>query len=136
MKIERTGLILKTSRVEECIRFYRDVLECPVWFRNEGVTCLGICDTYILVEAPDESAPPPSPSFILRLNVVDVRKEAEVLRSRGVDAWVDDFDWGTICTFFDPAGTKLELMEAHRFRREHRVRESSASDASRHLAED
>lgn len=122
MDIERTGLILKTSRVEECVAFYRDVLECRVWFRNEDVTCLGIGESYILVEPLDKTASDqPSPNLILRLNVADVRKEAEALRARGADAWVDDFEWGTICTFFDPAGTKLELMEAHRFRRERRA---------------
>jgi lactoylglutathione lyase len=122
MDIERTGLILKTSRVEECVAFYRDVLECPVWFRNEDVTCLGIGESYILVEPLDKTASDqPSPNLILRLNVADVRKEAEALRARGADAWIDDFEWGTICTFFDPVGTKLELMEAHRFRRERRA---------------
>lgn len=131
MKIERTGLILKTPLVEECIHFYRDVLECPLWFRNEGVTCLGLCDTYILIEPLDQYVPtPPSQSLILRLNVLDVRREADALREKGVEAWVDVFEWGTICTFFDPAGTKLELMEARRFRREHRGKDGSDVDSS------
>lgn len=123
MNIERTGFILKTPQVEECIRFYMDVLGCPLWFRNHDVACLGLCDTYVLVEPVDAYVPtPPSQSLILRLNVQDVRQEAEVLRARGVEAWLAEFEWGTICTFFDPAGTKLELMEAQRFRREQRVR--------------
>jgi lactoylglutathione lyase len=122
MDIARTGLILKTSRVEECIAFYRDVLECPIWFRKEDVTCLGLGESYILIEPLDASGTGrPSPDLILRLNVTDVHKEAEGLRARGAEAWVDEFDWGTICTFFDPAGTKLELMEAHRFRKERRA---------------
>lgn len=129
MQIERTGLILKTPLVTECIAFYREALGCPIWFQNEGVTCLGIGGTYILIEPPDvPEAPPPSPNLLLRLNVADVVSEAEGLRAKGVEAWVDHFEWGTICTFFDPAGTKLELMEARKFRRESRP--GSTSDAS------
>ncbi|MCB9495316.1 MAG: VOC family protein [Fibrobacteria bacterium] len=129
MHIDRMGFILKTPKTNECIRFYQEILGFPVWFQNESVTCLGIGSSYILVEPPDSTSEvPPSPSLVIRLNVTDVESEASALRAAGVEAWVDHFDWGTICTFFDPAGSKLELMEARRFRRQTGRRDDPPSD--------
>jgi len=117
MQIERMGFILKTPLVAECIAFYRGILEFPIWFQNDSVTCIGIGSSYILIESPDaDDLKPPGDSVVVRLNVADVESEAKILQARGVAAWVDHFEWGTICTFFDPAGTKLELMEAKKFR--------------------
>jgi len=131
MQIDRMGIILKTPKFAECIAFYRDMLDFPIWFANESVTCIGIGSSYILIEPPDaDDLKPPGESVVVRLNVADVESEAQTLQVRGVSAWVDHFEWGTICTFFDPGGTKLELMEAKKFRSVGRRTGNSDTDAS------
>ncbi|MBB4234149.1 VOC family protein [Rhizobium esperanzae] len=116
LQVTAHGIILKTERFEECVRFYRDILELPVWFEQDDLTCLRFGDGYLMIEtggmARDSRKLGHENPTILRLNVVDVGAAAAALQSRGVAVDIRRFSWGVIGAFVDPDGNACELKNA------------------------
>jgi len=125
MNIHRSGLIIKTSKTAECVRFYRDVLQLEISFEGPSLTCFRLLEGYLMIEPNPAGLPERNEErLVLRLNVEDVLAEQEVLGFHGLESFYSKFDWGEILTFYDPAGTKIELKDAARF--EEQVRQRSA----------
>lgn len=110
------GIILGTERYEACLRFYRDVLELPVWFEKEGLCCLYFGDGYLMIEtgghARDGRKSNAENPTMLRFNVKDVDSAADLLEARGIPVQRKSFDWGQVATFMDPDGNACELKDA------------------------
>lgn len=116
LNIQRTGLIIKTRRTEECVRFYREVLKLETLFEGPSLTCFGVGGSYLMIEPnPQGILEGQSELLVLRLNVPDVLAAREELGSQGVESFYSKFDWGEILTFHDPAGTKIELKDSAGF---------------------
>ena len=110
------GIILGTERVDECVKFYRDVLELPVWYEKPGLVCLRFGNGYLMIEtggmARDKRKPNSENSTMLRFNVTDVEAAAKLLEARHVSVEVKHYSWGTVGTFHDPDGNACELKNA------------------------
>lgn len=111
-----TGVILKTERYDECVRFYRDLLGLPVWFAKDGLCCLRFGFGYLMVETGGRAqvagktvAENPK---VLRFHVQDLTVAADTLRRAGTAVDLLSFDWGAIGVFIDPDGNPCELAEA------------------------
>lgn len=110
------GLILFTERFDDCVKFYRDKLELPVWFEKEALCCLHFGSCYLMIE--DEGVAKSSRKTVtenptsLRFNVDDVEGAAELLSSKGIDVEIVRYDWGTIGRFIDPDGNSCSLKNA------------------------
>ncbi len=116
LKIKTHGIILGTERFEECVSFYRDMLELPVWFEKDHLVCLRFGDGYLMIETggmarvgrkPNQENP-----TMLRFNVDDVERAAAILEARGVSVVIKRYHWGTVGTFIDPDGNACELKNA------------------------
>ena len=114
--IRTHGIILGTERFAECVAFYRDVLELPVWYEKPGLVCLRFGDGYLMIEtggvARNERKSQAENPTMLRFNVEDVEQAAETLRQRGVAVAVERFSWGIVGTFCDPDGSACEFKNA------------------------
>mgnify|MGYP000986718414 CR=1 FL=1 len=116
MNISQSGIIIKTRHVVECIDFYRNVLGLDVLFATDFLTCFQWGASYLMIEpAPDGSATTRDEHLVLRCNVQSVAEERDKLVHHGILSFYDKFEWGEILTFFDPAGTKIELKDARSF---------------------
>jgi lactoylglutathione lyase len=115
-KIHTHGIILGTERFEDCVAFYRYVLELPVWYEKPGLVCLRFGDGYLMVEtggvARDSPKSQSENPTMLRFNVDNVGEAAEELRRRGIDVEVQTYSWGTVGTFSDPDGNVCEFKNA------------------------
>ncbi len=69
-----------------------------------------------------------SSNIVIRFNVENVLAEQAALRQKGVESFYNRFDWGEILTFFDPAGTKLELKDSSGFERQ--IRRFNGNDST------
>ncbi len=116
LRVKTHGIILGTERFAECVRFYRDILELPVWFEKDQLVCLHFGDGYLMIEtggmAREERKPNQENPTMLRLNVTDVEGAAAELEARGVSVEIKRFAWGTVGTFIDPDGNACELKNA------------------------
>jgi lactoylglutathione lyase len=116
LKVRTHGIILGTERFDECVAFYRDVLELPVWFEKQDLVCFRFGDGYLMVEtggvARNGRKSQSKNPAMLRFNVDSVENAAEFLRGRGVQVDVQVFDWGTVGTFHDPDGNACEFKNA------------------------
>ena len=114
--IETHGIILGTERFDECVKFYRDVLELPVWYEKPGLVCLRFGNGYLMIEtggmARDKRKPNSETHTMLRFNVTDVEAAAKLLESRHVSVEVKHYSWGTVGTFDDPDGNACALKNA------------------------
>jgi lactoylglutathione lyase len=110
------GIILETERFEECVKFYRDVLELPLWYEKPGLVCLRFGTGYLMIEtggtASDKRKPSGENPTTLRFNVTDVESAAMLLRERNVTVEVTKFSWGIVGTFLDPDGNGCDLKNA------------------------
>jgi lactoylglutathione lyase len=111
-----TGVILKTERFTDCVRFYRDHLGLQVWFTKDGLCCLRFGTGYLMVETGGKSGRAvksvgENPT-VLRFHVPDLEVAANALRGVGIDVTLQRFDWGSIGAFVDPDGNPCELAEA------------------------
>lgn len=111
-----TGVILKTERFEDCVRFYRDHLGLPVWFAKDGLCCLRFGSGYLMVETGGKTGSAvktisENPT-VLRFHVPDLDVASNALRSAGIAVNLQHFDWGSIGAFVDPDGNPCELAEA------------------------
>jgi lactoylglutathione lyase len=110
------GIILETERFEECVKFYRDVLELPLWYEKPGLVCLRFGTGYLMIETGGTANAKRKPSSenptTLRFNVTNVEAAAKLLRTRNVAVEVTAFSWGTVGTFVDPDGNACDLKNA------------------------
>jgi lactoylglutathione lyase len=110
------GIILETERFEDCVKFYRDVLELPLWYEKHGLVCLRFGAGYLMIEtggaARDVRKPSNENPTTLRFNVTDVEAAAKHLRDHNVAVEVTVFSWGTVGTFVDPDGNACDLKNA------------------------
>ncbi|UUP18394.1 VOC family protein [Nitratireductor thuwali] len=88
LQAQTFGIILGTERFEECVRFYRDILELPVWFEKERLVCLRFGDGYLMIEtggmAREGRKPNRENPTMLRFNVDDVETAAADLEAKGI----------------------------------------------------
>ena len=122
MKTDRTGIILYTLKYDRCVKFYREILELPVMFRTESLTCFEFGDAYLMVEMDDEHAAvdgihaaPHRIQTCLRLNVPDVQAMAEMLIANNVAVDYQEHSWGTVAKFFDPDGNLIAFKDSEKF---------------------
>jgi predicted enzyme related to lactoylglutathione lyase len=116
MKIDKIGIIIKTSKKVQCIDFYKKAFDLKIRFHSDFLCCFEFCDSYLMIEPQmNEVADSSKEDTLIRINVEDVKVEYEKLVAAGFHAIYNQFDWGSICTTYDPAGTKLELMDSGKF---------------------
>jgi lactoylglutathione lyase len=98
------------------VAFYRDILELRVWFEKPGLVCFRFGDGYLMVEtggvARDGRKLQSENPTMLRFNVDDVIAAASLMRQRGIEVDVQDYEWGTVGTFVDPDGNACEFKNA------------------------
>ena len=126
MKFDRIGFILYTLEYEKCVAFYRDTLELPTMFKNEQLTCFQFGNAYLMVEIDNEFDGTQSDfgriKTCLRMNVPDVKKLSEKLKSKGVKVNYQEYAWGTIAKFFDPDGNLCAFKDSEKFEQQIRGR--------------
>ena len=119
MKITKSGLIIKTNKAAECIHFYKEILKLQTLFESSFLTCFGISGNYLMIEPNPSSANEINHELlVLRMNVDNVVAERDYLISKGVESFYNKFEWGEILTFFDPAGTRIELKDSIQFEKQ------------------
>jgi len=115
--IEQTGIILFTEQYMKCVAFYRDVIGLEILFSKDSLTCFQFGSGYLMVEsggvASQHEKTFAQNAVTLRLNVKDVMQCAELLRQRGAEVKVNEWDWGTTGLLLDPDGNRVELKNHH-----------------------
>jgi lactoylglutathione lyase len=110
------GIILKTEKLAECITFYGSTLGLPVWFTKENLVCFRFGSGYLMVEsggaAEEEVKSTAQNPTVLRFNVRDLDRGAEILMRAMVEVSIMEFEWGRIAIFSDPDGNVCELADA------------------------
>jgi|GEM_PF-253919 len=117
MEFREFGLILFVERYEECIRFYKDVLQLEVRNEKEPLVTFELPNGYLMVEqggvgSAQEKSRKQNPT-VLRFDVSILASVVKNLEARGVHFSKRSlaFDWGTIAVFNDPDGNRIELGE-------------------------
>jgi lactoylglutathione lyase len=117
MKIERTGLILYAVKYDECVLFYKEVLNLRILFKNDDLTCFDFFGTYLMVEKEDRNEflnndlGSPENFSCLRMNVANVKEFSEHLKGKGVKVNYQEHSWGTIAKFKDPNGNLIAFKD-------------------------
>jgi len=113
----KTGIILFTEKYEECVAFYRDVVELPVMYVQNDLTCFLFGGSYLMVEpdgiAKDKKDISQNPTT-LRFDVDSFDESVKFLQGKGVDVSVQVYDWGTVGEFYDPDGHRCSLKKGSR----------------------
>lgn len=117
MKIERTGFILYTINYEACASFYKEVLNLPILYVKESLTCFEFGGSYLMVELDDEAERRQASlssrdKTCLRINVRDVRQACKTLDDNQIKYDYQENDWGTIAKFRDPDGNLIAFRSA------------------------
>ena len=121
MKIERTGLILYVVKYDECVVFYKEILNLNVLFQNDDLTCFDFFGTYLMVEKEDRNEflnsdiGDPENFSCLRMNVDNVNEFSEQLKAKGVVVNYQEHSWGTIVKFKDPNGNLIAFKDEKGF---------------------
>jgi len=121
MKIERTGLILYVVKYDECVLFYKKVMNLDVLFENNDLTCFDFFGTYLMVEREDRNEFTnndlglPENFSCLRMNVDNVKEFSEQLKMKGVAVNYQEHSWGTIAKFKDPNGNLVAFKDEKGF---------------------
>lgn len=118
MPFTRTGFILYVDSYRACVDFYREVLGLSVLFDGPGLTCFAFGESYLMVEQDDEDGAHAGAlrhRTCLRMNVPDVRVQADRLAALGVAVDYQEHDWGTVAKFVDPAGNLCAFKDNARF---------------------
>lgn len=113
------SLVLYVVAYEECLHFYREVMQLEELFATPTLTCFRWGSASLMVEREDEErliATRPEPRSCLRFLVADVLAETERLRSLGVEVDYQEHDWGVVAKFFDPDGNLCALKDLAGFR--------------------
>jgi len=121
MKIERTGLILYVIKYNECVVFYKEVLNLNILFQNDDLTCFDFFGTYLMVEREDRKEllnndlGAPENFSCLRVNVDNVNLFSEQLKAKGVTVNYQEHSWGTTAKFKDPNGNLIAFKDENGF---------------------
>ncbi|MFA1821135.1 VOC family protein [Virgibacillus oceani] len=117
MQFHEFGMILFVENYEECIAFYRDVLQLEVRNEKKTLVAFELPNGYLMVEqggvgSVQEKSRKQNPT-VLRFDVESLSSIVERLEERGVQFSKKSlkFDWGTIAVFNDPDGNRIELGE-------------------------
>lgn len=119
MQFHEFGLILFVERYQECISFYRDVLDLKVRNVKETLVSFEIPNGYLMVEkggigSKQEKSRKLNPT-VLRFDVESLTLAVNEFEALGV-IFLESclkFDWGTIAVFNDPDGNRIELGEVN-----------------------
>ena len=121
---DKIGLILYVKEYKECIEFYEEVLELKILFKNTDLTCFNFYGTYLMVEKEDrneylELELKHKRNFTcLRMNVDNVKNIATILKTKNVAINYQEFDWGKVAKFKDPAGNLIALKDSGGFNKQ------------------
>lgn len=122
MKFDRTGIILYTLAYTECVAFYQDILELPILFTTDSLTCFEFGGSYLMVELDDEYVGKEEPTArikaCLRMNVPNVKVFADRLVKHHIDVDYQEHDWGTVAKFFDPDGNLCAFKDSAKFEKQ------------------
>ncbi|MDY8134580.1 VOC family protein [Aquimarina sp. 2201CG5-10] len=116
----RTGLILYVKKYNECVSFYKEILQLPVLFQNEVLTCFDFYGTYLMVEIEDREEYLKQNMIdknysCLRLNVANVETTANMLKAKGIEVNYQKHEWGEVAKFFDPEGNMIAFKDESGF---------------------
>lgn len=120
MDVERTGLILYVKEYFECVEFYSKVLNLPIQFQNNDLTCFDFYGTYLMIEKEDrdeylnDNTKNKNYSCI-RINVEYVKGHLEVLKKHNIVFDYKEHSWGTIAKFKDPEGNLIAFKDEKNF---------------------
>jgi lactoylglutathione lyase len=126
MKTQRYGIILNVEKYDECVAFYRDVLELNVMFSKvEGdfkLTCMEFGSGYLMIETegfaePNGKSIKSCPSK-LRFNVSDIEGALKRVNSFDISAEVIESEWGTTINIYDPDGNRIGIRDEISFERQ------------------
>jgi lactoylglutathione lyase len=118
MSFTRTGIILYVNKYDECVSFYRHIINLSIIFDTPDLTCFAFGDSYLMVERGEGAyglTGSSHHSFCLRMNVEDVKARAESLAEKGIEVDYQEHDWGTVAKFFDPDGNLLAYKDNEKF---------------------
>ncbi len=120
MKLDRTGIILYVLNYTECVMFYQDVLELPVLFQTSTLTCFELGATYLMVEQEDETVElnDGRAKTCIRMNVSNIKEEADRLKRLGIKVDYQEHDWGIVAKFHDPDGNLCALKDSQLFEKQ------------------
>ncbi|QST01141.1 VOC family protein [Pontibacillus sp. ALD_SL1] len=117
MNFREFGLILFTEKYEECISFYKDLLQLPVRNVKSTLVSFDLPHGYLMVEqggvgSDVEKARNQNPT-VVRFDVEDLDEEVQRLEERGGSFKERrlEFEWGTIAVLSDPDGNRIEIGE-------------------------
>ena len=131
MKVERNGLILYVRQYQACLTFYRDLLELPIMFANDMLSCFDFFGTYLMVEQDDRSEylslseDVPKHFSCLRMNVANVKAMADRLQAKAIAVDYQEHHWGKVAKFEDPDGNLIAFKDEEGFARQ--IQEYQAS---------
>lgn len=121
----KTGIILVVRNYEACVAFYRDLFGLQVLHeKDQGdfrLTCLKFGCGYLMIETE-----PPFPQTTeekdidqnptkLRFNVPDIEAALKTVRAFGVEAQIDEFEWGSTINLTDPDGNRVGIRDERGF---------------------
>lgn len=119
LPIDRTGVILYTLAYAECVKFYQEILQFPILFQQQELTCFGFGKAYLMVERDDEyyleGKSDERTRTCLRMNVPDVKHMAARLTKAGIDVDYQEHSWGTVAKFRDPDGNLCAFKDSKGF---------------------
>ena len=120
MNFDKTGFILYTLNYQKCINFYKDILELPILFKTETLTCFSFGNAYLMVEVDsechkEEEVKTERIKTCLRMNVSNVKELSDKLILKGVKVNYQEHSWGTIAKFFDPDGNLCAFKDSEKF---------------------
>ena len=128
MQFDRTGIILYTLKYDECVAFYREVLDLAILFNTPELTCFQFGESYLMVEV-DDTYDGQKEDFVrrrtcLRINVENVKFWVDRLDNLGIENRYHEHSWGTITKFEDPDGNLIAFKDSTTF-------EAQVSEAAR-----
>ncbi|BFT73590.1 VOC family protein [Paenibacillus sp. P36] len=117
MEYREFGLILFVERYDECVTFYREVLNLPVRNVKSSLVCFNLPHGYLMVEQggvgeTKEKLRTQNPT-VIRFDVDSLLPIVCKLEERGVK-FIErklSYSWGSIAVLKDPDGNRIELGE-------------------------
>ena len=117
----KTGIILVVKNFDECVAFYRDLFGLKMLHEKEQgdfrLACLEFGTSYLMIETE-----PPYPQTAneknvdenptkLRFNVPEINAALKIVQSFGIEAQIDEFDWGSTINLTDPDGNRVGIRD-------------------------